>query len=198
MENPNHNEEVRRHQRLLELYVEGLDERNDSKIAFVLEAALNDAELDYRLDEINMAFVEEIGLSDLGELPNIVREQIRESFPSTFEQDQSFKPLTVGDVAKQLEISRTVPSGDEAVNRQLLDDQTALPKKMSLNEIKRLANELKISASNYFWRRFHGAAMALRAERSQEMALFATRQKRLKKQHKEAEESDERRKETRD
>lgn len=184
MKNPNYNKEVKRRERLLELYVEGFDERNDAKIAFVLAAALDDAELDRKLDEINSAFVEEIGLSEFGELPAAVRELAREHLPSAFaaEEEQPPRALTVGDVAKQLEINRNVPRADAEINRALLENRTLLPKTMSFEEIKRLANELKIAASNLFWRKFHGAAMTLRAARSEEMALFAARQKRLKKQ----------------
>lgn len=187
------NQEKRRRERLIDLYVEGLDTGAAEKIAIVLEAAVADNELDRIVHEINRAYEEEHRLTSFVEQAATVRELAREHLPSAFaDEELPPRPLTIGDVAKQLEIGQNLPQSERDAARALLENQTPLPKTMSFGEIKRLASELKFAASNLFWRRFLGAAMSLRAARSEEMALFAARQKRLKK----IEKNDERRNET--
>ncbi len=176
-------EEFLRRKRLIAAYLEGLETGDTDLTAAVWLAAATDAELERILDEINFDYEAEFKLTSFAKDANLVRELAKEHFSSAFEEQEKIPySLTVSDVAKQLEISRSVSPDDETVNRILLENKTPLPKIMSLNEIKRLASELKIAASNLFWRKFHGAAMLLRSNRSQEMAMLAARQKRLKKQ----------------
>ena len=183
-------EEFLRRKRLIAAYLEGLETGNTDLTAAVWLAAETDAKLERILDEINFEYEKELELTPFARDAKLVGELANESFFSAIDvEDKPLSPLTVGDVAKQITISQRVSADDENANRALLENETLLPKVMSLNEIKRLAGELKIAASDLFWRNFHRAAMVLRSNRSQEMAILAARQKRIKK-------NDERGKET--
>lgn len=176
-------EEFLRRKRLIAAYLEGLETGNTDLTAAVWLAAETDAKLEKLLDEINFEYEKDLELTSFAKDAKLVSNLASESFLSAIDaEDKPLSPLTVGDVAKQMAVSRNVPSDDEKANYALLENEMPLPKVMSFNEIKRLADELKITASNLFWRKFHGAAMVLRSNRSQEMAMLAARQKRIKKQ----------------
>lgn len=187
------NEEARQRERWLQLYVEGLDEGNLAQVGEVLEAALTDAELERSLHEINLAYAEELGLAEWAGEAATVRQLAREHLPSAFAQETPAKALTIGDVAQQLAARQSVAPDDEAAQRALLENPRPLPEWLSLHEIRRLADELKITASSRFWRIFHETAMALRAGRSHHQAMLAARRKRSAKQ---TEKTDERCQET--
>lgn len=164
---------------LIDLYIEGLDESNDEKVAKVLHFTLRDEELDEMVSRVNWFYAQELGFNELAEK---VVELAREHLPSAFkENDYEEKILTFGDVAKQLIVKNRVPKGEEEANRQLAENATPLPGYLSLAEIKRIAGELRLQIRDRYWTPFFREAGFLVMRESQQQAAFATRAKRLQK-----------------
>jgi hypothetical protein len=164
---------------LIDLYIEGLDARDDEKIAKVLQFTLRDEELDERISRVNSFYSQEIGLNELAQT---VVELAHEHLPSAFkENDYEEKNLTFGDVAKQLIAKNRVPNGEEETTRQLTENATPLPNYLTLAEIKRIAGELSLKIKDQYWTPFFREAGFLRMRESQQQAAFATRTKRLQK-----------------
>lgn len=174
---------------LFELYVEGLDEADDEKVANVLQFALRDESLDAQIDEINSFYAGEANLSELASDARLVPELARESFPSAFEK-RGKEPemfLTLSDVAKQIEVKGIITAADEQANEKLLAAKISLTK-FSLPEIKRMAESLKIKASENFWRIFHKTAILLEMKHGHEQAMQAAREKKIRRRTKKADE----------
>lgn len=163
---------------LIDLYVEGLDAKDDEKVAKVLQFALRDGTLDEMISRVNSFYAQELGFD---ELADTVVELAREHLPSAFKKnDFEEKTLTFGDVARQLTAKNRVPQGEEEINRQLAENATPLPVYLSLAEIKRIAERLKLKIKDKYWLPFFKEANFLILRRSQQQA-FATRAKRLQK-----------------
>lgn len=164
---------------LIDLYIEGLDAKDDEKIAKVLQFTLRDEELDERISRVNSFYAQELGLNELAQT---VVELAHEHLPSAFkENDYEEKNLTFGDVAKQLIAKNRVPNGEEETTRQLTENATPLPNYLTLAEIKRIAGELSLKIKDQYWTPFFREAGFLRMRESQQQAAFATRTKRLQK-----------------
>lgn len=56
---------VEQRELLLDLYIEGLDESDDEKVAKVLQLTLRDARLDEMINEINSVYAQEFGFDEL-------------------------------------------------------------------------------------------------------------------------------------
>jgi hypothetical protein len=174
---------------LIDLYIEGLDEGNDEKIGRVLQLSLRDSFLDEMIDRVNSEYVSE---SVLGALAEKVVELAHEHLPSAFEKNKpENKVLTFGDVAKQLVVKKRVPEGEEETNQYLAENDTPLPAYLSLAEIKRIAEELKLAIKDKYWIPFFREANFLIFRRSQQQAAYATRAKRLQKKREQSHESSE-------
>lgn len=166
---------------LLELYVEGLDEADDKKVANVLQFALRDESLDAQIDEINSFYAAEANLSDAASDSRLVSELAQESFPSAVaERKEQEMFLTLSDVAKQIEAKGNIAVTDEQANEKLLAAKIPLTK-YSLPEIKRMAESLKIKASENFWRIFHKTAILLEMKHGHEQAMQAAREKKIRR-----------------
>lgn len=175
---------------LVDLYVEGLDEANDEKVAKVLQFTLRDEVLDEMINEINSVYAQESGFD---ELTKIVVELAHKHLPSAFKEENSEEGfLTFGDVAKQLAAKNRVPKGDEETNRQLAENATPLPNYLSLAEVKRIAGRLRLKIRNQYWLPFFKEANFLILRRSQQQA-FAMRAKRLQNKKGKINESSEKR-----
>jgi hypothetical protein len=174
-------EESIRRERLLDLYVWGLDHGDEDAIATALEAALTDPQLNNLIDEINQAFEEEERLSPLANEAETVRTLLRQHIPSAFESQPHHGPLTVRDAASHLQSKNRVPASDSEAHRLLLNSDSPLPAHLSLIEIKKLAVKLKVKASDFYWKRFQQSAVALWMARSQKQAQLAARSKRKSK-----------------
>ncbi len=173
---------------LLELYVEGLDEPDDEKVAKVLQFSLRDESLDAQIDEINSFYAGEANLSEMASDARVVRELVRENFSSSFEErKESDIFLTLSDVAKQMEAKGNIALTDEQANKKLLVAKVSLTK-FSLPEIKRMAESLKIKASEKFWRIFHKTAILLEMKHGHEQAMQAAREKKIRRRTREADE----------
>lgn len=164
---------------LIDLYVEGLDEGNDEKVAKVLQFTLRDEEFENMISRVNSFYAQELGLDELAEK---VVELAHEHLPSAFKENEyEQKVLTFGDVAKQLIAKDRVPNGEEETTRKLAENVTPLPSYMSLAEIKRIAGDLSLKIKDQFWTPFFKEANFLIFRQSQKQAAFATRTKRLQK-----------------
>lgn len=178
-------EEFLRRKRLIAAYLEGLETGDTDLTAAVWLAAETDAELERILDEINFDYESEFELTPFAAGAKLVRELADEHLQTRFEKIEfEEKVLTLGDVARKLEDKRRVPTGDETTNKELLENAMPLPEWLGLSEIKRLAAELKIKASEHFWSLFRKEAIFLTMRQSQQQAAFATRAKRLQKKRK--------------
>ena len=132
------NEEQR--ELLVELYIAGLDENNEEKIATVLRFALRDELLDTKIDEINSFYRQEIGLDNL---TNVVVNLADKHLKTRYEEEElEIKPLTFGEVAKQMEAKNRVPKTDFGTFVEVIRTNIPLPSYLTLSEIKRLANQL--------------------------------------------------------
>jgi hypothetical protein len=174
-------EETIRRERLLDLYVRGLDHGDADAIATALNAALTDPQLNSLIDEIDQAYEEEERLSPLADEADTVRTLLRQHIPSAFEPPPHPAPLTVRDVASHLQSKNRVPAADSEAHRFLLNSDEPLPIHLSLIEIKKLAVKLKVKASDFYWKRFQQSAVALWMGRSQKQAQLAARSKRKSK-----------------
>ena len=107
-------------------YVIALDNGDLDSVAKILELALYDPELARIIEEIDLAYQEEEGITDIATDAAIVRDLIQQHLHSAFEEidnspeklaadyfDQSTaSPLTVGDVAKRLLQSESFRKSD--------------------------------------------------------------------------------------
>jgi hypothetical protein len=169
-------------EKLIYRYVQAMDHGEAEEIAAVLEAALDDPELDRIITEIDLAYQEEEQLTPIAQDAELVRKLIREHLPSAFEiEETEDKPLTVGDVAARLQVDRRVPSGDQEVNHLLLGSSVPLPIWLNARAIKKLATELGVTASERFWQAFRDTAIMLGMSRPHNQAqLLAAREERAR------------------
>ncbi len=174
-------EETIGRERLLDLYVWGLDHGNADAIATVLNAALTDPQLNSLIDEVNQAYEDEERLSPLANEAETVRALLQQHLPSAFESPTHQAPLTVRDAASHLQSKNRVPVSDLEAHRLLLNSNVPLPTQLSLVEIKKLAGNLEVKASDLYWKRFQQSAVALWMARSQKQAQLAARSKRKSK-----------------
>ncbi len=184
-------EEFLRRKRLIGAYLEGLETGNTDLTAAVWLAAETDAELERILEEINFDYEAEFELTPFAKDAKLVRELADEHLETRYEETEfEAKVLTFGDVAKKLEAKNRVPQGEEENNRQLAENDTPLPDYLSLAEIKRIAERLKLKFKEKYWSPFFKEATFLTLRESQQQA-FATRAKRPRKNKEKSDESSE-------
>lgn len=180
MQQHNLDQETILREKLIYRYVQAMDRGDVDEIAAVLEAALDDPELDRIITEIDLAYQEEEQLTPIAQDAELVRKLLREHLPSAFETEESDdKPLTVGEVAARLKADRKVPIADEETNRLLLTSSKTIPTWLSGKAIKKLAEELGVTASKRFWQMFKDTAITLNMGRSHSQTqLLAAREER--------------------
>jgi len=147
---------------------------------------LDDPELDRIITEIDLAYQEEEELTPMVQDAQLVRDLIRKHLPSAFEAEETDdKPLTVGEVAARLKADRKVSTADEETNRLLLASSTPVPAWLSGKAIKKLAEELGITASQRFWQAFKETAILLNIGRTySQTQLLAAREERAEYRYK--------------
>jgi hypothetical protein len=167
-------------EKLIYRYVQAVDQGDLEEIAAVLEAALDDPELDRIITEIDLAYQEEEKLMPIAQEAQLVRELLHEHLPSAFVTEEvDDKPLTVGEVAARLKANRKVPVADEKTNRLLLRSSVPIPTWLNARVIQKLAEELGVTASKRFWQMFKDTAITLNMGRSHSQAqLLAAREER--------------------
>lgn len=170
-------------------YIQALDQGDMESVAAILEAALDDPELDRVIMEINLAYQEEEQLTPAAADAQLVRDLLHKHLPSAFDANElDERSLTVGDVAARLQADRRVPPADQEVNRLLLGSSVPLPAWLSVQAIRQLTTELGIRASDRFLRAFrdtaimlgmgHSHSQAQLAAAREERARYTTREKR--------------------
>jgi hypothetical protein len=169
-------------ERAVDRYVRALDAGNFDEIAAVLHLAESDAELDRRIAEINSSIAEELGLAPATQDAMMVRELLHQYLPSAFEETDLDAPITVSEVAARLVAERSLSEPDRETGRKLLHIQEALPDWLSLPEIRKLGERLRISASDRFWKAFREAALQMSMGHSQNQ-MAAARRKRPSARH---------------
>jgi hypothetical protein len=161
-------------------YVSALDGGDLEAVEAVLTAAMDDPELAAALDAVHLAYQEEMQLGPAAQDVALVRELVRKHFQSAFADDQAVfgqeEPLTVHDVALELEYTRRVPAADRSANAQLLHNRQPVPAQLSLQAVKQLAQEVGVQASERFWKLFRDTAIMLGIGRSHQQALSAARE----------------------
>jgi hypothetical protein len=169
-------------ERLIHQYVQGLDTGDLDRVANVLEAAMEDPELDRVLGEINLAFQEEQQLAPLAAEVQLVQDLIRQHLPSAFVAGRpEEQPLTVAEVAAHMLAKCRVAKDDQEINRRLLASSQPLPTGLSLQGVRDLLTDLGVAVSNSFLRAFRDAAIMLGMARSHSQAeLAAAREERAR------------------
>jgi len=185
MQQQNNNKAILLRERLIHRYIQALDQGDMEGVASVLEAAVNDPELDRLISEINLAYQEEEQLISTAADATFVRDLLRKHFVSAFVDDTPNKaPLTVGDVAARLKSDSRVPTADSEANQRLLGNAIPLPASLSVNAVKKLAADLGVKASEYFWRVFRDTAITLGMGRSHSQAQWAAAREEQEARHK--------------
>lgn len=184
----NHHSELNSRDRMILHYVRALDSGNAEELEIILEAALTDPELDQAIEEINCAYQDELQISSTATDAQVIQALVRKHFPSTFDDDLEDQPLTVGEIAARLQADRRVPLPDQETNRRLLTSKEFLPAWLSIQAIQQLAKQLKVQASDRYWRNFRDVAITLGMGRGHNQAQLAaarekTNRKSSKKSH---------------
>jgi hypothetical protein len=168
--------------RAIHLYVQALDRGDIDTIIYILEEAQNDHELDHAIAEINLAIEEEATLTPIANDAQLVRDLIQKHIPSSLSSEIIvYEALTVRDVAAQMQAKHSVPVSDRQAHQELLGKSLELPGWLSIQEIKRLAHELQIQASDRFWKLFRETAIMMGMGKGQaQMAATRRNEKRRK------------------
>lgn len=175
-------QQTRQRQQWLDRYVIGLESGDAEVVAEVLTVALDDAELDRLIAEINLAYEDEEGLTALAGDAQRVRELARQHLPSAFEnEDDSPRPVTIGEIAALLQAKRRVPFTDTQLNDSLLSNSSALPQPLNLPAVKKLFAALGVKPSERFIRVFYDAAITLSMARSHNQAQLAARKQQTRR-----------------
>lgn len=182
MVNKNQSQVPASRDRTIHLYVQAMDQGDIDTIIRILEMAMDDHELDHAIAEINLAIEEEEMLSPLANDAQLVRDLIDKYLPSSKPIDLAEQEaLTVRDVAAQMQAKHNVPVADQQAHQELLGKSIELPGWLSIQEIKRLAHELQIQASDRFWKSFRDTAIMMGMGKGQAQ-MAATRRNEKRRQ----------------
>lgn len=162
-------------------YIDALDTGNLAQGDAIMAQAFEDAELLQLIESVEAELAKEAGILPQAEKVAQIRALIQQYLVSTFEQEQaalanSLKPLTIGEVAARLEARNKLPPALQAINEQLLRNTTPLPNELSLSAIKALAQQIGAATSDFYWRQFKEAAIALGVARSHDQMQLAARE----------------------
>ena len=149
-------------------YVQALDNGDLDSVAEVLELALCDQELERIIEEIDLAYQEEEGITPTATDAAIVRDLIHQHLHSAFEGEGRggflrlsnhlvekpdsnkeklvanssgklrIQPITVGDVARHLQQRKSFKSTENELLESLLNSSVLIPSSPSLKEIEQL------------------------------------------------------------
>jgi hypothetical protein len=163
------------HEKTISRYVNALDARDLDEIAAVLQITELDSELDRIVTEITLAYAEELGLSPVSLDAEQIRDLLQQHFPSSFDDSQDIPVITVSDVAAHLVAKRLVPSDDKESSLKLIGVHLSLPGRLSLPEIRKLAQEFGFSVSERFLKVFRDAAIQMSMGHGQAQMVAARR-----------------------
>ncbi|HMN15449.1 MAG TPA: hypothetical protein PKD55_24295 [Bellilinea sp.] len=168
-------------QKLIDRYVQALDEGEVDQAIEVLEAALDDPVLTRMIGQVEQGFEEELGIEPLAQQAQAVRSLLQEQLGSLLaEEEEDLSQLTIGEVAARLQADKKVPREDLETNQKLIARQEELPARLSIQAIRELAARLQVKASNKFWDLFRDKAITMQIGRSQAQ-MAAMRRKAAKR-----------------
>ena len=195
-------QEFNKRDKAIHQYIESWDNGNIDGIIEVLELASCDPELERIIKEINLAFQEEEGITDVATDAEIVRGLIQQHLHSAFEKidgspekltadsidNSAASTLTVGDVAQRLLQSKSLRKNEYKLAQSLIDNPVPIPSSPSQKAINQLfVDDLQQDANSRFLDRFRQVAIKLGMGRSyNNIQLAAARQhkKNYKSSHK--------------
>jgi hypothetical protein len=178
-------------------YTSALERGDMAIVAFILEQAEQNPELEKMILEVNEIYQAEYEQAVAADDHAVIQQMIQEHLPSSqLEVDEDPPPLTVGDVVGRLQSDAAVSGAlKEEVHRtasQVARRNVPLPNQLDRRTIAQLFQELGVTVSQPFQRLFHNAAVFLSMGREQNMArLAATRRQRSGVQPTEEKEEDE-------
>lgn len=158
-------------------YIRAVDAGDIDEIARILHMAETDIELNRAILDINQSYAEELGLAEISQVAETVRTLARQHLTSAFQQTNEDLSLTVSEVAARMVAERSIPTSDQEIGRRLMTVQWSLPELLSLAEIRRLAEKLRISASERFWKIFRETALQMTMGRGQAQMAAARRKR---------------------
>lgn len=156
-------------------YVKALDAGDLDEIAMVLQIAEKDSGLDRIINEINLAYAEERGLSPISLAAEQIRSLLQQHFPSAYGDAQEIPEITVSEVAAHLVANRLVFSADKETSLNLLRVHVPLPAWLSLPEIRKLAQQFGFGVSERFLKVFRDTAIQMSMGRGQAQMAAARR-----------------------
>lgn len=155
-------------QKLIDHYVQALDEGDMDQAVEVLEVALDDPVLTRMIGQVEQGFEEELGIEPLAQEAQAVRSLLQNYLESAFaEEEEDLGQLTIGEVAARLHADKKVPKGDLETNQKLITSRDELPIRLSIRAIRELAARLQVKASSKFWELFRDKAITMQIGRSQ-------------------------------
>ena len=170
-------------------YVTALDNGDMDSVAKVLELALCDLELAQIIEEIDLAYQEEEGVTPIATDAEIVRDLIQQHLHSAFEKEEinsqsatkcfdreNTKAITVGEVARRLQTTKSfqIKEKERELLANLSKSSVPIPSPPSLKAIKQLfADNLRQKVSPRFCDRFRQTAIKLGMGRSYNNAQLA-------------------------
>ncbi len=168
-------------QKLIDRYVQALDEGEVDQAIEVLKAAQDDPVLTRMIGQVEQGFEEELGIEPLAQQAQAVRSLLQEQLVSSFtEEEEDLSQLTIGEVAARLQADKKVPREDLETNQKLIARQEELPARLSIQAIRELAARLQVKASSKFWDLFRDMAIIMQIGRSQAQ-MAAMRRKAAKR-----------------
>ena len=169
-------------------YVTALDNGDLDSVAEILELALYDPELARVIEEIDLAYQEEEGITPIVTDASIVRDLIQQHLHSAFEPqntdseevaarlpvESTIESVTVGEVAQRLLQSKSLRKSEYELVQSLINNSVLVPLSPSQKVIKRLfVEELKKNVSPRLLDRFRQVAIKLGMGRSYNNARLA-------------------------
>lgn len=162
-------------ERAIYRYVRALDAGNMDEIIAVLQIVESDPELDRIISEINNSFAEELPQFSLSQDANRVRDLLHSHLPSRYPEAVEDSPLIVSEVISRLVSERIIPDADLEISHKLLHVHMSLPEWLSLAEIRKLGVQLRVQASDRFWKVFRDTAIQMSMGRGQAQMAAARR-----------------------
>ncbi len=163
-------------ERSIDRYIRALDSGDLDEIVTVLHIAEENNEMNQIIEEINLAYAEDMGLSSTSLESTQIRTLLQEHFPSAFGQPSENPPITVSEVAAHLVANRLVPPSDQESSLKFLNVHHALPDWLSQPEIRKLIQQFGYKVSDRFLKAFRDAAIQMSMARG-EAQMAATRRK---------------------
>lgn len=159
-------------------YLDALDTGDVALLAELWEQAAVDPQLEQVLGELTdgLALEEERDPAWVADADKL-RSLLRDHLPSGFREEYELPPLTVREVASQLQkdsiLRARFHESDQAANSRLLADTTPIPRELGLPHFDKWKTTLGIRASAHYWRAFRQAAVLLAMGRCQQAGELA-------------------------